>query len=52
MEIFADSLLSRSLWELQNTNVILIGLLRKHIDRNLLEVRGFESPSLKKGNED
>ncbi len=34
VEISADSLLSRSLWELQNTNVILIGVLRKRMDRN------------------
>lgn len=43
VEISADSSLSRTLWKLQNTNVVLIGILRKRLDRNILEVRELKA---------
>jgi hypothetical protein len=41
MEISADTSMFRSLWRLQNTNVVLIGVLRHRISRSILEVREF-----------
>jgi hypothetical protein len=41
MEISADTSMFRSLWKLQNTNVVLIGVLRHRISGSILEVREF-----------
>lgn len=43
VEISADSSISHTLWKLQNKNVVLIGVLRKRMDRTILDVKEFKA---------